>query len=117
MRKKDFKGKVEKKALSKCKTVCKTYDPIQSAYVDILEKDNDIFEIRCNVVLDGDEMGEYMSDVVCTKKNGELLVRECVSKKLLGKPKNAKLLDASRNYWVKRGVKDWGIVVDEADEE
>ena len=32
MRKRDFKGRCEKKKLSKCKVVCKTYDPIQSAY-------------------------------------------------------------------------------------
>ena len=55
MRKKDFKGKVEKKSLSKCKSVCKTYDPIQSAYADVLEEREDIVEIRCNVVLDGEE--------------------------------------------------------------
>jgi hypothetical protein len=24
-----------------------------------------------------------------------------------------KLLDASREYWIRRGVKDWGIVTDE----
>ena len=27
----------------------------------------------------------------------------------------AKLLDASREYWGKRGVLDWGIVVEEGD--
>lgn len=117
MRKKDFKGKVEKKSLSKCKSVCKTYDLIQSAYADVLEESEDIVEIRCNVVLDGEETKDYMSDFVCTKKNGELLVRECVYRKHLAKPKTAQLLDESRNYWLKRGVTDWGIVVDEVNEE
>lgn len=31
MRKKNFKGRCEKKTIDKCKTVCKTFDPIQSA--------------------------------------------------------------------------------------
>lgn len=38
MRKKNYKGRCEKKTIDKCKTVCKTYDPIQSAYVDILDQ-------------------------------------------------------------------------------
>jgi hypothetical protein len=29
----------------------------------------------------------------------------------LTKPLNVKLLDMSRNYWTKRGVADWGIVI------
>ena len=49
MRKKNFKGRCEKRTLGKCKGVCKTYDKIQSAYADILQNDDDIIEIRCNV--------------------------------------------------------------------
>ena len=49
MRKKNFKGRCEKRTLEKCKGVCKTYDKIQSAYADILQNDDDIIEIRCNV--------------------------------------------------------------------
>lgn len=40
------------------------------------------------------------------------MVRECVFRKLLSKPLTAKMLDASRVYWGKRGVLDWGIVVE-----
>ena len=30
MRKKNFKGRCEKKTIGKCKTVCKTFDPIDA---------------------------------------------------------------------------------------
>ena len=110
MRKKDFKGRCEKRVLSKCVGVCKTYDTIQSTYADILQADTDIKEIRCNVLL---EDSEYMTDFVCTKSNQELLVRECVNKKHLTKPMTIKLLDFSREYWLRRGVTDWGLVINE----
>ena len=64
------------------------------------------------MLLEGLEIGEYCSDFVATKVDGELMVRECVFRKLLSKPMTAKLLDASRNYWIRRGVTDWGIVVE-----
>lgn len=116
MRKKDFKGRCEKKSLSKCKTVCKTYNPIQAAYADMLEMNEEILEFRCNVALDGELEKDYMSDFVCTRLDRELLVRECVERKLLGKPKTVALLEMSRNYWCKQGVLDWGIVVNAAAE-
>ena len=37
MRKKNFKGRCEKRILSKCEKLFKSYDPIQNAYADILE--------------------------------------------------------------------------------
>ena len=60
MRKKNFKGKCEKRVLTKCKSVCKTYDAIQFAYADMLENNPKIVEIRCNEELKGLEIGEYM---------------------------------------------------------
>jgi hypothetical protein len=57
-----------------------------------------------------------MSDFVCTTVDGECMVRECVSHKLLVKPLTGKLLDMSRTYWMRRGVKDWGIVTVAAEE-
>ena len=116
MRKKNFKGRCEKKYVSKCNTICKTYDPIQAAYIDILEKNPDIIEIMSNVELDGNEAGEYATDIVCKKMSGELLVRECVSNKIIARPLTGKLLDMSRTYWLRRGVRDWGIVTDAAEE-
>lgn len=113
MRKKGYKGRCEKRILEKCKAVCRTYDVIQSAYADILQNDEDIIEIRCNVLLDGLELGEYTSDFVCTKSDKDLMVRECVNQKFLMKPMTVKLLDASREYWLRRGVIDWKVVTNE----
>ena len=115
MRKKNYKGRCEKQSLEKFTTICKTYDPIQTAYANILVKNKDISEVRCNVILDG-ESSEYMTDFVCKKTNGDLMVRECISTKLLEKPLSMKLLDMSRTYWLRHGVTDWGIVVDAAEE-
>lgn len=110
MRKKNYKGRCEKRTISKCEDVCRTFDPIQFAYADVLQASEEIKEIRCNVPLDGEE---YTSDFVCVKSNGELLVRECVDRRFLTKPLTVKLLDVSRLYWLHRGVTDWGLVVDE----
>lgn len=112
MRRKNFKGRCEKRVIQKCSVVCRTYDPIQYAYADVLQSDSSIQEIQCNVPLDGLEAGAYTSDFVCIKTGGDLLVRECVYRKFLMKPLTVKLLDASREYWLKRGVTDWGIVID-----
>ena len=113
MRKKNYKGRCEKRVLSKCKEVCRTYDDIQSAYAELLQKSESITEIRCNVLLNSLESGEYTSDFVCVKTDGDMMVRECVNRKYLTKPMTVKLLDASRNYWLRHGVTDWGIVTNE----
>ena len=91
MRKKNYKGRCEKQSLDKFTTVCKTYEPLQTAYANILANSKDIVEARCNVVLDDDTCSEYMTDFVCTKTDGELMVRECMSLKLLSRPQMAKL--------------------------
>lgn len=111
MRKRTQKTRCEKRKLSKCSEICKTYDAVQYAYADFLEQRMEVIEIRCNVPLDGLQEGDYCSDFVCKKENGDLMVRECVYRKYLTKPMTARLLEASRMYWLKRGVSDWGIVV------
>ena len=113
MRKKNFKGRCEKRMIGKCSEVCRTYDAIQYAYADLLQESDEVKEIRCNVLLDGLDVGEYTSDFVCTKTDGDLMVRECVFRKFLMKPLTVKLLDASREYWIRHGVTDWGVVIDE----
>ena len=113
MRNKNFKGRCEKRLISKCEGVCRTYDAIQSAYADILQVDDSISEIKCNVLLDGLPEGEYTSDFVCIKTDGDMMVRECIQRKHLMKPMTVKLLDTSREYWLRRGMSDWGLVIDE----
>ena len=34
---------------------------------------------------------------------------------MLLKPMTAKLLDISRNYWLSKGITDWGIVLGECE--
>lgn len=113
MRKKGYRGtRVEKRTLSKSESVCRLYDTLQSKFADMLEDCQDVTEIRCNVDLDGLQEGEYTSDFVCVKSDGDLMVRECVQRKYLTKPMTVKLLDASREYWLRHGVSDWGLVID-----
>lgn len=113
MRKKSYKGRCEKRMLSKCSSICRTYDLIQTSYAEILENDPDIVEIQCNVILEDLEDGVYMSDFLCTKTNNEKMVRECVQRKHLMKPLTVKLLDISRDYWLEHGIEDWGLVINE----
>lgn len=113
-RKKNYKGRCEKRKLNKVDGLCITYDRLQTACADYLSIQEEIVEIRCNVYLEG--LGgdsEYTSDFVCRKKNGTLMVRECVFRKHLTKPMTARLLEESRSYWERHGVIDWGIVTDE----
>lgn len=113
MRKKNYKGRCEKLSVSKSKEVCRMYSEIQKKYLAMLQDNAEIQEIRCNVLLDGLEIGEYTSDFVCVKTGGDFMVRECAERRYLMKPLTVKLLDASRDYWLRLGVEDWGIVIDE----
>ena len=112
MRRKGYKGRCEKRTLSKSKEVCRFFDAIQSSYADILQDSIEIKEIRCNVLLNGLAEGDYTSDFVCVKADNDLMVRECVYRKYLTKPMTVKLLDMSREYWLNHGVSDLGIVID-----
>ena len=104
----------EKRTLSKCTNgVVRTYNVLESKYADKLEANPNVREFRCQVLLEGLEIGEYCSDFVATKVDGDLMVRECVYRKDLLKLSTGKLLDASRNFWRRRGVEDWGIVAEE----
>ena len=111
MRKKNFKGRCEKRKLPKCEDVCRTFDAIQFAYADLLNGSEDIKSFRVNVLLDGID-GGYTSDFVCVKKDNDLMVRECVERKHLTKPLTVKLLQASKDFWSRHAVSDWGSVVE-----
>ena len=113
MRQKNYKGsRCTKRKLKKCEEVAKTYDKVQTAYAEVLDRDSNIKNIRCNVPLDDED---YMTDFVCTKQDGDLMVRECVFRSKLSLPRTCKLLDISREYWLKRGVTDWAIVIEKED--
>lgn len=96
MRRKNYKGRCEKRVLSKCQDVCRTYDEIQYAYADILERSSSIKKFNCNVPLEDMEGDIYTSDFVCLKMDGDIMVRECVrqSLKLVGRPILTACVDA-----------------------
>lgn len=112
MRSKDYKGRCTKKQLKKADGVVKLYDSIQVAFAEILDIDPTIKKITVNYYLQDLSEGEFTSDFVCIKVSGDYQVRECVYRKKLTLPRTCRLLDASREYWLKRGIEDWGIVVE-----
>ena len=114
MRNQNSKVRCEKRKMSKCKDVVKTYNAVQYAFADVLEKDESIKEFVCNFPLTDFPItdGKYTSDFYCTTTDGDVIVYECVFRKHLVRPLTAKLLDASRCYWMRRGV-DWRLVVNE----
>ena len=110
IRKKNYKGRCEKRAVAKCDGICKTYDRLQDRMVDILSEDRSVRKIRCNVLMEGTE---YVSDIVCTMEDGSTVVYECCYRHLLKRPVTAKLIQQSREYWLRHGVKDedWRLIV------
>lgn len=107
----NIKDRCTKKCIKKCEEVVRLYDEIQLAYASVLEKNAEIEKIKCNVPTVSIDGNAFMSDFVCTKTNGDIMVRECVHRNKLSLPRTAKLLDASRKYWIEQGVTDWGIVI------
>lgn len=111
---KNHAERCEKLTFNKHPGVCKTYSALQLAYAQLLEKDEHITEFRCNVPLENFELtdGSYTTDFVCTTTTGDIMVRECIKRTHIYRPKKIKMLDASREYWAARGVADWGLVID-----
>ena len=118
MRNSKNKEKVVKRQLSKCADpVCRTYSPIQTAYAEMLEKDESVKEFRCNLSLPDFPLtdGSYTSDFLITLEDGELVVAECCRRDYVTRPMHIRLLDASREYWLRRGVKpeNWRLIINE----
>ena len=113
MKKVDYKGRVIKRQLSKCKDVCRSYSEMQDDYARFLQINDDVKAFSCNVQLaDDPETEMYTTDFVITLTDSTIRVRECVYRKHLERPSTARLLDLSKDYWLSKGVVDWGIVVD-----
>ena len=113
MRNSKTRARCNKRQLGKAKGVVRTYNEVQDRFADILVNDTSIKNFICNYPLSDFPMndGKYTSDFYCTTNNGEIVVYECCFRRHITKPLTARLLDASRNYWLKRGV-DWRLVVD-----
>lgn len=115
MRNKNTHSVTLKKKLSKCKSVFNAYNELQYKYGDYLDANKEIAEFRCNVPIEECELdGTYTTDFYCVKINGDIIVRECVYKEKLLWPQTIKTLDASRNYWLSKGITDWGIILNES---
>lgn len=104
---------VIKKKLTKCKDIFKAHSELQFRYGEQLDSRNDIAEIKCNVPINCELEGNFTTDLYCVKTDGSIMIRECVYQDKLLKPFYIKILDASRNYWLSKGIKDWGIVLNE----
>ncbi len=101
------------KALTKSKKRFVAYNEVQLKYADVLEKDNDVVDIRANVRLKDFELGNYSTDFVVTKSDGSISVIETVFKKNLFRKGTIECLDASYKYWQQKGVTDFKVVVGE----
>ena len=65
MKKVDYKGRVIKRQLSKCKDVCRSYSEMQDDYARFLQIDDSVKEFTCNVKLEDDpETESYTTDFV-----------------------------------------------------
>jgi hypothetical protein len=113
MRNSNTRARCNKKQLSKAKGVVRTYNDLQDKFADMLQTDDSIKEFICNYPLTDFPIaeGKYTTDFYCTTVSGEIVVYECVFRKHITKPLTVKLLDESRNYWLKRGA-DWRLVID-----
>lgn len=106
-----IKTRCIKQSIDKCEGVCKTYSAIATQYALILSKNEEVKSFKTNMLLEGLGLDvEYTTDFVIKKTDGNYMVRECIDRTLLLRPKNAKLLDESKNYWRNHGVIDWGII-------
>ena len=80
MKKKNYKGRCERRTLKKCSDVCRLFSKIQSAYAELLDNNKNIVEFTCNVPLEGLDIGDYTTDFLAKKTDGTYLVRECVER-------------------------------------
>lgn len=116
MRNYNYKGRCVKVSLPKFSSVCRTFDNVQHSYAVLLSTDNNVMEVKCNVLIEDTTEGKYCTDFVITKSDGKFAVRECVLKSHLCKPRMVKLLDLSQRYWMKHGVTDWKVVIEDEKE-
>ena len=119
MQLKNIKTRVTKMKLSKC-GVCRVYSDIAYRYALELEENEAVDSFVCNVELEGVFIGSepkaYTTDFYITYFDGTEGVRECIARDKIRKPKNIKLLDASKEYWEAKGIKNWGIVINKEEQ-
>ena len=96
MRKRDPKTRCTKRRSPKCKEILRLYDKVMIAYADLLDGDQNITEYQCCVPFEDDIAGDMVTDFVATRKDGSVLIRECVLRTKLLKPRTVRLEFAIR---------------------
>ena len=76
MRNTNSKVRCEKRQMSKCNEVVRTYNDLQFAFANILENDTTVKEFICNYPLSDFPLtdGKYTSDFYCTTIEGDIVV-------------------------------------------
>ena len=102
--------KCEKRKLEKVEGVCKTYGELMYKGADHLVSTSEVEMIKVNVPIKNPS-GDYTTDFYCEMRDGTVKVFECVERNKISLTckKMIRLLDESRNYWLRRGAK-WGII-------
>ena len=60
MRRKGYRGVgCVKRSLSKCESICKTYDRIQTSFADYLQNNEKVKSFQCNVLMENGEENQY----------------------------------------------------------
>jgi len=117
MRNINTRNRTYSRKLEKCSKRFVAYNIIQYKFADVLEKDENISEIKANVRLKDFILGDnYTSDFLVIKKDGNFAVYETMFKNNLLKPKNLEILSESRKYWQGKGVEDFTLVLGTKDE-
>ncbi len=94
---------------------CSLYSPLQKRFAEFLDKDNNVKEFEANVVVSDLELeGTYTTDFVVKYNDESIKAWECVLRRHITKPKTLKMLSASREYWLKKGIK-WSVVTEAFD--
>lgn len=84
MRNSNTRSKTLKRKIKKSEKIFHAFSDVQCKYLESLEENDEVAEIRFNVKLVGFEFGDYYtSDFICIKGDGQLMIRECVLRKNL----------------------------------
>lgn len=109
-----YSGRREKRSFSKCEKPCTLYNPIMTAYAQLLEMNPSVCSFECNIPIIGTK---YNSDfLVCTPDDTKA-IRECVSRAHLEDIRVLRKLDISRDYWAAHGISDWKIITEKKGKE
>lgn len=122
MRLKSQKGRCTKISLEKNRDVCRCYDKLMEAYARQLATDENVSEFAMNIPLSFERTTlpddlpsparSHTTDFYIKWRDGTIAIREAVFRHHLPRPSTAEKLQLSKIYWERKGVSDWGIVIE-----